>query len=78
VSARGLWAETQLRYAFKDTNLLDLALTHRSASKTNNERLEYLGDSFLNYAIARRLFELRRDDTEGDLSRARAAMPSKP
>jgi len=78
VSARGLWAETQLRYAFKDTNLLDLALTHRSASKTNNERLEYLGDSFLNYAIARRLFELRRDDTEGDLSRARAALVKEP
>jgi len=74
VSARGRWAEAQLRYAFKDTALLDLALTHRSASRLNNERLEYLGDSFLNYAIARRLFELRRDDTEGDLSRARAAL----
>jgi ribonuclease-3 len=74
VSARGRWAEAQLRYAFKDTALLDLALTHRSASRVNNERLEYLGDSLLNYAIARRLFELRRDDTEGDLSRARAAL----
>ena len=59
VSARGRWAEAQLRYAFKDSTLLDLALTHRSASKANNERLEYLGDSFLNFAIARRLFELR-------------------
>jgi ribonuclease III len=74
VSARGRWAEAQLRYAFQDTALLDLALTHRSASRVNNERLEYLGDSFLNFAIARRLFELRRDDTEGDLSRARAAL----
>ena len=33
VSARGRWAEAQLRYAFKDPSLLDLALTHRSASK---------------------------------------------
>jgi ribonuclease III len=74
VSARGHWAEAQLHYAFKDPTLLDLALTHRSASRANNERLEYLGDSFLNFAIARRLFELRRDDTEGDLSRARAAL----
>ena len=74
MNARGRWAEAQLRYAFKDTALLDLALTHRSASRLNNERLEYLGDSFLNHAIARRLFELRRDDTEGDLSRARAAL----
>jgi ribonuclease-3 len=78
VSARGRWAEARLRYAFKDTNLLDLALTHRSASRANNERLEYLGDSFLNFAIARRLFELRRDDTEGDLSRARAALVKEP
>ena len=74
VSARGRWAEVQLRYAFKDASLLDLALTHRSAAKANNERLEYLGDSFLNFTIARRLFELRPDDTEGDLSRARAAL----
>jgi ribonuclease III len=78
VSGRGQWAETHLRYAFKDANLLDLALTHRSASRTNNERLEYLGDAFLNFAIAQRLFWLRRDDTEGDLSRARAALVKEP
>ena len=78
MSVRGLWAETHLRYVFKDSDLLDLALTHRSASKANNERLEFLGDSFLNYAIARRLFELRREDTEGDLSRARAALVKEP
>jgi ribonuclease III len=78
VSARGRWAEKQLGYAFKDTTLLDLALTHRSAAKANNERLEYLGDSFLTYAIARRLFDLRCDDTEGDLTRARAALVKEP
>ena len=74
MTGRGRWAEAQLKYVFEDPSLLDLALTHRSASKANNERLEYLGDSFLNFAIARRLFELRPDDTEGDLSRARAAL----
>jgi ribonuclease-3 len=74
VSARGRWAEAQLRYKFLDPSLLDLALTHRSASKANNERLEYLGDSFLNFSIARRLFALRPNDDEGDLSRARAAL----
>jgi ribonuclease-3 len=78
VSARGHWAEKQLGYTFKDTELLDLALTHRSAAKANNERLEYLGDSFLTYAIARRLFDLRRGDTEGDLTRARAALVKEP
>jgi ribonuclease-3 len=74
VSSRARWAETRLRYSFKDPALLEQALTHRSASKVNNERLEYLGDSFLNFAIARRLYDLRLDDTEGDLSRARAAL----
>lgn len=74
MSARARWAEARLRYSFKDPALLELALTHRSASKNNNERLEYLGDSFLSFAIARRLYELRPEDTEGDLSRARAAL----
>ena len=72
--SRARWAETQLGYAFNDLSFLDLALTHRSASKANNERLEYLGDSFLNFVIAKRLFDLRPEDTEGDLSRARAAL----
>jgi len=78
VSARARWAEAQLNYTFKDPAFLELALTHRSASKHNNERLEYLGDSFLNFVIAHRLFELRRNDTEGDLSRARAALVKEP
>ena len=75
---RSRWAKAELRYTFNDPALLELALTHRSASKQNNERLEYLGDSFLNFAIARRLYELRPDDTEGDLSRARAALVKEP
>jgi ribonuclease-3 len=78
VSDRSRWAEAQRHYTFHDPSFLELALTHRSASKHNNERLEYLGDSFLNFAIARRLFELRPDDTEGDLSRARAALVKEP
>lgn len=71
---RARWAEAQLRYSFTDPSLLEQALTHRSASKRNNERLEYLGDSFLNFAIASRLYQVRPNDTEGDLSRARAAL----
>jgi len=74
VSSRARWAESRLRYTFKDPGLLEQALTHRSASRNNNERLEYLGDSFLSFAIARRLYAARPEDTEGDLSRARAAL----
>jgi len=74
VSSRDQWAAKELKYAFQDPDLLELALTHRSASKHNNERLEYLGDSFLNFAVARRLYELRAEASEGDLSRARASL----
>jgi len=66
------WAERHLKYRFEDADLLQQALTHRSASKRNNERLEFLGDAFLNFAIARRLFSLRSEAAEGDLSRLRA------
>jgi ribonuclease III len=78
VSSRAAWAGQHLQYVFKDPALLERALTHRSASKNNNERLEYLGDSFLTFAIARRLYELRPADSEGDLSRARAALVRQP
>ena len=74
MSSRSDWAEKNLRYTFKDPALLDRALTHRSASRDNNERLEYLGDSFLSFATARRLYDLRPQDDEGDLSRARASL----
>jgi ribonuclease-3 len=66
------WAEAKLGYQFVDAGLLELALTHRSAAKNNNERLEFLGDSFLNCAIAQRLYALRPNAAEGDLSRLRA------
>lgn len=72
--SRARWAEAQLRYTFNELSFLERALTHRSASKINNERLEYLGDSFLNFVIAKRLFDMRPEDAEGDLSRARAAL----
>jgi ribonuclease-3 len=74
VSSRSDWADKHLRYTFKDPALLERALTHRSASRDNNERLEYLGDSFLSFATASRLYDRRPLDDEGDLSRARAAL----
>jgi len=46
------WAEARLGYVFRDPALLDAALTHRSASKRNYERLEFLGDSVLNFTTA--------------------------
>lgn len=74
MSVRARWAEQHLQYTFRDESLLEQALTHRSASRKNNERLEFLGDALLNFTIADRLFRERSEDAEGDLSRARAAL----
>ncbi len=58
-------------YRFDDPALLCQALSHRSVGRHNNERLEFLGDSVLGFVVAARLFELRTDVDEGDLSRLR-------
>ena len=63
-----------LGYEFKNEQLLFRALTHRSFSAENNERLEFLGDSILNLTIAEALFFKFPDGSEGDLSRLRAAL----
>lgn len=59
-------------YSFNDPDLLTLALSHRSVGRLNNERLEFLGDSILNFVVSARLFDLKNDNDEGDLSRLRA------
>lgn len=61
-----------ISYRFDNPDLLKDALTHRSRGRCNNERLEFLGDSVLNFVVASRLYELRPEDTEGDLSRLRS------
>ncbi|WP_144137868.1 ribonuclease III [Paraburkholderia sp. BCC1884] len=64
--------ESRLRYEFRNAELLRQALTHRSHSPTHNERLEFLGDSVLNCAVAALLFQRFSKLDEGDLSRVRA------
>ena len=66
--------EKILNYNFKDKNLLELALTHRSFQGKNNERLEFLGDSILNFIIAKLLFKKFDLLPEGDLSRLRSQL----
>ncbi len=61
-----------LGYEFRDTQLLAEALTHRSATGRNNERLEFLGDAILNFVIAAELFRSYPQASEGELSRLRA------
>ncbi len=62
----------KIGYIFNRPELLRQALTHRSHSLPHNERLEFLGDSVLNCAIAGLIFRHFPDLTEGNLSRVRA------
>lgn len=64
----------QLDYVFKKPHLLEQALTHRSFSTLNNERLEFLGDGALNFIIAHQLYLKFSNLPEGDLSRLRAQL----
>lgn len=64
--------QERLQHRFKDPRLLARALTHRSFSAEHNERLEFLGDSVLNLAVAALLYQRLKDLPEGDLSRVRA------
>ena len=64
----------KLGLTFNNPQLFIMALTHRSASSTNNERLEFLGDSILGFVIAQKLYELFPAACEGVLSRLRASL----
>ena len=64
--------QIRLGYAFQQGGLLQQAVTHRSFSSDHNERLEFLGDSVLNLAVANMLYAQLASLPEGDLSRVRA------
>ncbi len=57
---------------WQDAKILQQALTHRSAGKNNNERLEFLGDSVLSLVISDYLYNTYENLTEGELSRLRS------
>ena len=61
-------------YRFGNGELLDRALTHRSAAGLNNERLEFLGDSVLGFLVAAELFRRFPGCDEGSLTRCRARL----
>ena len=64
--------QKNLSYEFNDIDLLTRALTHRSVSKNNNERLEFLGDSVLGCIISEELYSRHTSIDEGQLSRLRS------
>lgn len=69
---------TLLGINFKNTALLKQAFIHSSylnevrLNSGSNERLEFLGDSVLSLITSEALFNLRKDDAEGDLTNLRA------
>ncbi|PNX47825.1 MAG: hypothetical protein BV459_03645 [Thermoplasmata archaeon M11B2D] len=70
--------EKHLGYTFSDKKLLTTALTHKTYAfeaqtpVEYNERLEFLGDSILNFIIAERLYQSNQYFSEGELTRRRA------
>lgn len=65
-----------LGHAFSDAHLLEQALTHRSAGRRNNERLEFLGDALVNLIVAEFIYEQYPRASEGDMTRLRASLVS--
>jgi ribonuclease-3 len=68
------YLEQSLGYNFSNNKLLIQALTHRSYSDQNNERLEFLGDSLLGVIITQELYDRFPTAQEGDLSRVRSSL----
>lgn len=62
----------QLGYEFRQPQLLQRALTHRSYASDHYERLEFLGDSLLGCVIAKYLYSEFPALSEGELSRLRS------
>lgn len=69
--------ERRLAYTFRQPALLERALTHRSKSADNYERLEFLGDSILGFAISSALYNRYSHLDEGELTRLRASLVNK-
>jgi len=73
-----------LNYSFKEPDLLQLALTHRSKlgkakeadfeGEVDNQRLEFLGDAVLNLFIGEFLFLWRPRLSEGEMSKFRSIL----
>ena len=68
------WLHKTFAYQFKDSSLLEEALTHRSMGRRNNERLEFLGDAVLDFVVSDMVFRKRPTADEGALSRLRASL----
>lgn len=72
--------QENLGYTFHDVELLKAALTHASSADTrgdSNERMEFLGDAILGFAVCEALYEELPDSQEGDLTKIKSAVVSR-
>lgn len=69
--------EQEIGYTFKNKELIETALTHTSYAyehnKESNEKLEYLGDSILEFISSKYLFNTYKNLREGEMTKVRAA-----
>ena len=68
------WLDKTLQFRFQNADLFEQALTHRSATPRNNERLEFLGDAVLEFVVSEAVYRVRPDVSEGDLTKLRASL----
>ena len=70
--------ENEIKYEFKNKELLKKALTHRSYANENNiesnEKLEFLGDSILEFLTSKYLYNTYKNLKEGEMTKVRAAV----
>ena len=66
-----------LQYEFRNKDLLKKALTHKSYSENNNEKLEFLGDRVLGLVISKKLLEKYPDEKEGIIDKKFANLVNK-
>ena len=70
--------QKQLKIKFKDLDLLEQALTHKSANSIkNNEKLEFLGDRVIGLILSKKLFDLYPSESEGILDKKFAKLVNK-
>ncbi len=69
--------ERKIKYKFIKKKILILSLTHRSYSNFHNERLEFLGDSILNFIITKKIFKKYINIKEGLMTRIRSKLVNK-
>src|SRR6266513_629920 len=71
--------QDRIGYLFNNPNLLERALTHPSSTphaNSDNERMEFLGDSVVNLCVAQALYEWHPDWSEGDLTKVKSCVVS--